>query len=162
MIPRAPLLIPGLGGWGSRLLAALTGLAFACLASAHAQTPTSPTNTSALAQSPEAIVPAPLVALPPIQLDDVLRSVTNQYPPLLAAYIERDIANGRLRSAQGVFDFNVFAKSFGNPSGYYDYGTFDAGFEQFLGVWGSTLFGGYRITRGTLPDYDKNLSLIHI
>lgn len=156
MIPRAPLLIPGLGSWGRRLLAALTGLAFACLASAHAQTPTSPTNTAALAQSPEAIVPAPLVALPPIQLDDVLRSVTNQYPPLLAAYIERDIANGRLRSAQGVFDFNVFAKSFGNPSGYYDYGTFDAGFEQFLGVWGSTLFGGYRITRGTLPDYDKN------
>jgi len=97
------------------------------------------------------VSPEPILVLP-----DILRSVTNQYPPLLAARIERDIANGRLRSAQGAFDFNVFAKSFGNPTGYYDYGTFDAGFEQFLGIWGSTLFGGYRITRGTLPDYDKN------
>jgi outer membrane protein TolC len=92
----------------------------------------------------------------PLHLDDVLRSVTNQYPPLLAALIERDIANGRLRSAQGAFDFNVFAKTFGNPSGFYQFGTVDAGFEQFLGIWGSTLFGGYRLTRGTLPDYDKN------
>jgi outer membrane protein TolC len=92
----------------------------------------------------------------PLHLEDVLRSVTNQYPPLLAALIERDIANGRLRSAQGAFDFNIFAKTFGNPSGYYQFGTVDAGFEQFLGIWGSTLFGGYRLTRGTLPDYDKN------
>lgn len=92
----------------------------------------------------------------PIQLEDILRSVTNQYPPLLAARIELDIANGRLRSAQGAFDFNLFAKTFGNPSGYYQFGTVDAGFEQFLGIWGSTLFGGYRLTRGTLPDYDKN------
>lgn len=113
-------------------------------------------TSDTLSRSPEAIIPAPGPAEPLLVLPDVLRSVTNQYPPLLAALIERDIANGRLRSAQGVFDFNVFAKSFGNPTGYYDYGTFDAGFEQFLGIWGSTLFGGYRITRGTLPDYDKN------
>ncbi len=105
---------------------------------------------------PHARARADVPAEPILVLPDVLRSVTNQYPPLLAALIERDIANGRLRSAQGAFDFNVFAKSFGNPTGYYDYGTFDAGFEQFLGIWGSTLFGGYRITRGTLPDYDKN------
>jgi outer membrane protein TolC len=92
----------------------------------------------------------------PLLLPEVLASVTNQYPPLLAALIERDIAAGRLRSAQGTFDFNVFAKAFGNPTGYYESNTVDTGFEQFLGVWGSTLFGGYRITRGTLPDYDKN------
>ncbi len=103
----------------------------------------------------------PLVASPfpvagPIRLPDVLRSVTNQYPPLLAAFIERDIANGRLRSAQGAFDFQTFAKAFGTPSGYYEAGTLDAGFEQFLGIWGSSVFGGYRIQRGTLPDYDKN------
>lgn len=32
----------------------------------------------------------------------------------------------------------------------------DAGFEQFTGIWGATVFGGYRITRGdVLPDYDS-------
>ena len=51
----------------------------------------------------------------PLHLEDVLRSVTNQYPPLLAALIERDIANGRLRSAQGAFDFNIFADGLWYP-----------------------------------------------
>lgn len=105
---------------------------------------------------PAVVIPAVPGMEGPLTLGDVLRSVTNQYPPLLAALIERDIANGRLRSAQGVFDFNVFAKAFGNPSGYYQSRTLDAGFEQFLGAWGSSVFGGYRLTRGTLPDYDKN------
>jgi len=94
---------------------------------------------------------------PPLQLGEVLASVTNQYPPLLAALIERDIAAGRLKSAQGTFDFNVFTRLFGTPAGYYESGTVDSGFEQFTGIWGSTVFGGYRITRGdVLPDYYNN------
>lgn len=93
----------------------------------------------------------------PLLLGEVLASVTNQYPPLLAALIERDVAAGRLRSANAVFDFNVFSKIFSNPGGYYDSSTVDTGFEQFTGLWGSTIFGGYRITRGgSLPDYDKD------
>ena len=114
-------------------------------------------RTLCLAWSLPALAQSPPPAQPPaLLLPDVIRSVTNQYPPLLAALIERDIANGRLRSAQGGFDFNLFAKAFGNPTGYYESGTLDAGFEQFLGAWGSSLFGGYRLSRGTLPDYDKN------
>ncbi len=91
-----------------------------------------------------------------LRLEDVLASVTNRYPPLLAALIERDIAAGRLRSAQGAFDFQTFAKATGVPQGYYESLTVDAGFEQFTGIWGSTIFGGYRITKGDLlPDYYK-------
>lgn len=91
----------------------------------------------------------------PLALGDVLNSVTNQYPPMLAALIERDVVAGRLRSAQGAFDFTVFSKLFGTPQGYYESGTWDSGFEQFTGIWGGTVFGGYRITRGDrLPDYD--------
>lgn len=133
-----------------QLLAALMLACLVALPSAGASDPSTNTSTNTPSAPPNSSLFGPL------QLEDVLRSVTNQYPPLLAALIERDIANGRLRSAQGAFDFNVFAKTFGNPSGYYQFGTVDAGFEQFLGIWGSTLFGGYRITRGTLPDYDKN------
>jgi len=99
---------------------------------------------------------APAQPRHPLLLDEVLGSITNQYPPLLAALIERDVAAGRLKSSQGTFDFNTFARLFGNPTGFYETTTFDAGFEQFLGVWGSTIFGGYRINRGDLlPDYDK-------
>lgn len=93
----------------------------------------------------------------PLALSDVLASVEAQYPPFLSALIERDIASGRLKSAQGAFDFNVFARAFGTPAGYYNSGTLDTGFEQFTGIWGATVFGGYRITGGDeLPDYDSN------
>ena len=93
----------------------------------------------------------------PLRLEEVVASILNQYPPLLAAQIEQDVANGRLRSAQGVFDFNAFSKVFGAPSGYYQYATADVGFEQFTGIWGSTIFGGYRYTGGdALPYYYNN------
>jgi outer membrane protein TolC len=90
----------------------------------------------------------------PLLLSEIQQSVAGLYPPLLAALIERDIAAGRLQSAQGTFDFNVFAKAFGTPVGYYESETVETGFEKFLGLWGSTLFGGYRLTEGDrLPDY---------
>lgn len=95
---------------------------------------------------------APVVAA--LGLDEVLSSVSNQYPPYLAALIERDIAQGRLRSAGAAFDLGTFARVFGNPRGYYESTTFETGVEQFLGLWGATIFGAYRLTDGdTLPDY---------
>lgn len=88
-----------------------------------------------------------------LTMEMVARSVTTQYPPYLAALIEQDIASGRLVSAQGSFDFNAFARIFTNPTGFYDSTTAEAGFEQFLGVWGATIYGSYRYTEGELPDY---------
>jgi len=89
-----------------------------------------------------------------LTLDDVRYSVEATYPPLLAALIERDVREGRLRSARNIFDLDVFAKASGTPDGYYEYTTVDAGLEQFLGVWGATVYGGYRLTEGEiLPDY---------
>ena len=94
----------------------------------------------------------------PLLLSEIEQSVSSLYPPLLAALIERDIAAGRLQSAQGTFDFNVFAKAFGTPVGFYESRTVDTGFEQFLGLWGSTLLGGYRLTKGDrLPDYYRKI-----
>lgn len=90
----------------------------------------------------------------PLVLDEVLDSIERRYPPLLAALIERDVAAGRLKSAQSPFDAGLMAKVFGTPAGYYQSGTVDVGVEQFTGIWGSTIFGGYRLTRGdVLPDY---------
>lgn len=105
------------------------------------------------AQAPD----APPVGAPsgdPVELDDVLGSIRDTYPPLLAALIERDIAEGALRSARGFFDLDVFGSVKGTPDGYYEYTTTEAGARQFLGLWGSTVYGGYRLTTGEeLPDY---------
>lgn len=133
-------LIPSRFPWGMRGLLALLAL-LALVAGVHI-------GTGRPLASGASSLPVPL------RLDHVLASITNQYPPLLAALIERDIASGRLKSARGPFDFNAFAKLFGTPIGYYETGTGDLGFEQFTGIWGSTVFGGYRYTGGNrLPDY---------
>lgn len=90
----------------------------------------------------------------PLGLDEVLASVEAAYPPLLAARIERDAADGRLRAARGIFDTEIFGTAGGTVDGYYEYTAYEAGVEQFLGLWGSTVYGGYRLTRGDeLPDY---------
>ena len=110
-----------------------------------AETPSTPPTTAS---------PAATNAL---TLHEVLDSVRQQYPPMLAALIERDVAAGRLQSARGTFDFQFFSRLFDAPSGYYQSTTVDTGFEQFTGLWGSTLFGGYRVTTGgLLPDYEKS------
>lgn len=108
-----------------------------------------------LASAPAAEPPAPsTTAAAPLELREVLDSVATQYPPYLAALIERDIAEGKAQSASGAFDLNSFARLFGNPTGYYESSTVDTGVEQFLGLWGATVFGGYRLTGGDrLPDY---------
>lgn len=90
----------------------------------------------------------------PLALETVLESVTSRYPPYLSALLERDLASGRLLSAMGNFDTTLGAKLGGNVQGYYEATTAEAMLEQPLAT-GDTLYGGYRISNGFLPDYDK-------
>lgn len=91
-----------------------------------------------------------------LNLDKVLESVTSKYPPYLIALIERDIAAGRLRQAQGAFDLGFRASGSFQPNGYYDNSVGDFTFDQPLPFWGGNVFAGYRISSGSLADYDKN------
>lgn len=89
-----------------------------------------------------------------VTLDQVLASVEAAYPPLLAAQIERDVREGQFQAARGIFDLDLFAKYKTTPDGYYEYSTVEAGARQFLGIWGASVYGGYRLTEGDeLPDY---------
>ncbi len=88
----------------------------------------------------------------PFPLDTVLRSVTGRYPPLLAALLERDLASGRLQQAMGGFDTNLSAKVGGTLQGFYESTVAQGLIEQPLAT-GDTVYGGYRITDGFLPDY---------
>lgn len=91
-----------------------------------------------------------------ISLAAVIKSVGSQYPPYLIALIERDVAAGRLRQVQGAFDLNFLAKGTFNPTGFYDGNSADFVFDQPLPFWGGNVFAGYRVSSGTLADYDKN------
>ncbi|WP_395750055.1 TolC family protein [Prosthecobacter sp.] len=98
---------------------------------------------------------APEEKVRPLLLPEVLKSVQTQYPPYLAALIEQDIANGRVRQAQGSFDLNLNAGSSFAPAGYYDGQTGYAVLEQPLTNWGGSVYGGYRLSSGFLPNYNK-------
>lgn len=90
-----------------------------------------------------------------LRLSTVLTSVTERYPPYLAELLERDLASGRVLQAMGAFDTSLSAKLGGRLQGYYEH-TFAQGLlEQPLAT-GDTIYGGYRISDGFLPDYDKN------
>lgn len=91
----------------------------------------------------------------PLLLEEVLQSVRTQYPPYLAALIEQDIMNGRARQALGAFDLQLSAGGAFQPAGYYDGQTGYAMLEQPLPFWGGGVYGGYRLSSGFLPNYNK-------
>lgn len=93
----------------------------------------------------------------PLKVDEVLNSVRSQYPPLLAAWLRQDVANGRIRQAQGAFDPILSSTLTLHPLNYYDGSNMDFRLEQPLMNSGGSLYGGYRLSSGFLADYERKL-----
>jgi len=89
----------------------------------------------------------------PLELEEVLASVDETYPLLLAALIDLEQAEAELLAARGAFDTRIRAEGFAAPTGFYDRYTGDLGIEQPTRLWGSRLFAGYRVGRGDFPSY---------
>jgi len=98
---------------------------------------------------------SPEVGASPLPLSEVLSSVQKLYPPYLAALLEQDLANARAQQALGAFDLQLGAGSSSNPIGYYNGRTSTATLDQPLPFWGGNVYGGYRLSSGFLPDYNK-------
>lgn len=92
----------------------------------------------------------------PLAVEDVLGSVRSHYPPLLASWLQKDIANGRIRRAQGAFDPLLSTTVALRPGSFYDGTNAEFLVEQPFTGWGGSLYGGYRISSGSLPDYENN------
>lgn len=113
------------------------------------------TTPGSQASRPPGAAETPPAAARPLTLDEVIAGVTAQYPPFLAALIEQDIVNGRARSARGSFDTTLAVSVTDQPSGYYDGEYGRAVLEQPLSFWGGSVYGGYRLSSGYLPNYNK-------
>tara|TARA_R110002126_G_scaffold4409_20_gene23248 strand:- start:7441 stop:8976 length:1536 start_codon:yes stop_codon:yes gene_type:complete len=87
-------------------------------------------------------------------LDDVLRSVEQHFPLLLAARYELDLALAKERTARGGFDLRFQASSQADIQGYYENDGWDVGLEQPLAFGGIDVLGGYRLGRGDFASYD--------
>lgn len=94
-------------------------------------------------------------AVPPLVLTDVLQSIENHFPLLMAIEQERQIANGRQLATQGAFD-NVMKSRYGHSpdEATYRYNRYDFQLEQATPFGGLSYYSGYRVSEGTFPDYD--------
>jgi len=100
------------------------------------------------------ICAATAVAQTPLSLDEVLKSVEDNYPPLLATLAERDIAEGDILQALGRFDLVLGAGVDSDRFGYYPNQRATIGFDQPLATWGSSMYGGWRVGQGDFAAYD--------
>ncbi len=88
-----------------------------------------------------------------LQLEDVLRSVESNYPPLLATLLEREVAGGAAIQARGQFDTQLGAALGADQFGYYPNQRLDLGVNQNLRWQGAQVYGGWRIGTGDFPEY---------
>lgn len=93
----------------------------------------------------------------PLQLSEVRQSIERFYPLIEAAQRDVQIAEADLLSARGAFDPIARARADGAPLGYYQGGRADLSIETPTPWWGTTFFGGYRVSFGKFADYDGKL-----
>ena len=86
--------------------------------------------------------------------DDVVRSVEAQFPLVLAALEEVEIAAGELQSAQGGFDTRLKAGGEFGVDGFYENERVKVSIEQPTAAWGATFFGGYKLGTGDFPIWE--------
>lgn len=100
-----------------------------------------------------------LLALPlaaePLTVQEVLRSVDRSFPLIEAAMQERKLAEGAALQARGEFDLKLKAEGETQQLGFYRNEMFKGMLEQNTTLFGTTVYGGYRVGRGTYGPYDE-------
>jgi len=90
----------------------------------------------------------------PLTTTELLRAVDRALPLLERARQDVVIAQGEAREALGAFDLSLEATA-KNIRGKYDNGRVSGILEQPLAPLGITLYGGYRLGRGSFGPYDS-------
>jgi outer membrane protein TolC len=101
--------------------------------------------------APQATAPQPLL------LSHILDDLDRNYPPLLAALLERDIAAAELLQAAGRFDTVLGAQFDSDRGGFYPNERLTLGFDQPFSAWGASAYGGWRVGEGSFAPYDGKL-----
>ena len=100
-----------------------------------------------------------LLALPlsaePLTVQELLRSVDRSFPLIEAAMQERQLAEGSALQARGEFDLKLKAEAETQQFGFYRNEMVKGMLEQNTTLFGTTVYGGYRVGRGTYGPYDE-------
>lgn len=92
-----------------------------------------------------------------LSLEQVLQSVDQSFPLLIAAAREQDEARGAALSADGGFDPSLKASGVYEPISGYPRQYFTVQADQPTPLWGTSFFAGYRYGSGKFPIYDGKL-----
>jgi len=103
------------------------------------------------------ICAVPLAAQTPLMLNDILDAVERNYPPLLATFAERNIADAEVLQALGRFDFVIGAQADSDRFGFYPNQRVTMGFDQAFSTLGASAYGGYRVSDGSFAPYAGGL-----
>lgn len=90
----------------------------------------------------------------PLSLEQLMGSVVQQFPLVLSALEEQQIASGRAQAAQGAFDLKVAAESMNLAEGFYENYRHAVKAEQATWMGGS-LYGQYRLGDGDFQPWYK-------
>jgi cobalt-zinc-cadmium efflux system outer membrane protein len=91
---------------------------------------------------------------PVLTLERLLDGVRKDFPLILAAEEERNIAEGARRGALGAFDLSWKTKGDVTDPGYYKRTTVSSMVEKPTSLWGLDVYAGYRLGRGDFAIYD--------
>lgn len=94
-------------------------------------------------------------AAEPLTVDELLASVDRAFPLIEAVVAERRLAEGAALSARGEFDLKLKGQASSQQFGFYRNETAKGQLEQNTTLWGATVYGGYRVGRGTYGPYDE-------
>lgn len=89
-----------------------------------------------------------------LTLADVLTSAEASHPLIESELARLRQAEAEARAASGRFDPVLEMQGSWAALGYYDYGYGGVSVRQPTGALGATVYGGYRLSRGTLPIYE--------
>ena len=92
----------------------------------------------------------------PLTLDEVVQAASLRSPVVIAALADLDGARGDQRAADGAFDPTLRAAGLLAAGGYPGQRV-DVLVEQPTPLWGASVFAGYRVGLGKVPDYDGKL-----
>lgn len=90
-----------------------------------------------------------------LTLDDVLRTSYRHAPQIQAELAKLEAERGRIQQRQGAFDWEMNSSLSGRVGGSADGGYFDSQVTRRLQDSNTKLYGGYRVSDGTLPIYEN-------
>ena len=94
-------------------------------------------------------------AAEPLTIEELLASVDRAFPLIEAVVAERRLAEGAAMSARGEFDLKLKGEAESQQFGFYRNESVKGFLEQNTTLWGTTVYGGYRVGRGTFGPYDE-------